>query len=53
MSYRIGSQGEPNINSVEVHQQLSTNGHPVDCALVGAGSLWPFRWGFVFCPIFL
>jgi hypothetical protein len=29
-----------NINSVEVHPQLSYNGHPVDGALVGAGSLW-------------
>jgi len=31
---------KPNINSVEVHPQLSDNGHPVDAALVGAGSLW-------------
>jgi hypothetical protein len=31
---------KPNINSVEVHPQLSKNGHPVDGALVGAGSLW-------------
>jgi hypothetical protein len=30
----------PNINSVAVHPQLSNNGHPVDGALVGAGSLW-------------
>jgi hypothetical protein len=29
---------KPNINSVEVHPQLSTNGHPVDGALVGASS---------------
>jgi hypothetical protein len=29
-----------NINSVEVHPQLSNNGHRVDGALVGAGSLW-------------
>jgi hypothetical protein len=30
-----------NINWVEVHPQLSNNGHPVDDALVGAaGSLW-------------
>jgi hypothetical protein len=28
---------KPNINSVEVHPQLSDNGHPVDDALVGAG----------------
>jgi len=34
---------KPNINSVEVHPQLSNNGHPVDGALVGAGSMWPFR----------
>jgi len=26
---------KPNINSVEVHPQLSNNGHPVDGALVG------------------
>jgi hypothetical protein len=32
---------KPNINSVELHPQLSNNGHPVDGALVGAGSLWP------------
>jgi hypothetical protein len=29
------------INSVKVHPQLSNNGHPVDGALGGAGSLWP------------
>jgi hypothetical protein len=29
---------KPNINSVEVHPQLSNNGHPVDGAPVGAGS---------------
>jgi len=28
---------KPNINSVEVHPQLSNNGHPVDGVLVGAG----------------
>jgi len=28
-------------NSVEDHPQLSHNRHPVDGALVGAGSLWP------------
>jgi hypothetical protein len=32
---------KPNINSVEVHPQLSNKGHAVDGALVGAGSLWP------------
>jgi hypothetical protein len=32
---------KPNINkSVEVHPQLSNNGHPVDGALMGAGSPW-------------
>jgi hypothetical protein len=30
---------KPNINSVEVHPQLSDNRQPVDGALVGAGSL--------------
>jgi hypothetical protein len=35
---------KPNINSVEVHPQLSINRHPVDGALVGAGSLWSHRW---------
>jgi hypothetical protein len=29
---------KPNINSVDVHPQLSNNGHPVDGVLVGAGS---------------
>jgi len=28
------------INSVEVHPQLSHNGHPVDGVLVSSGSLW-------------
>jgi hypothetical protein len=32
------------INSVEVHPQLSDDSHPVDGALVGAGSLWPTGW---------
>jgi hypothetical protein len=32
---------KPNINSVEVHPQLSSNGHPVDGAMVGASSPWP------------
>jgi hypothetical protein len=35
---------KPNINSVEVHPQLSNYGHPVDGLLVGAGSLWPCRF---------
>ncbi len=30
------------INSVEVHSQLSNEGHPVDGVLVGAGRLSPF-----------
>jgi hypothetical protein len=32
---------KPDVNSLEVHLQLSHNGHPVDGVLVGAGSLWP------------
>jgi len=32
---------KPCTNSVEVHPQLSNNRHPVNGALVGAGSLWP------------
>jgi hypothetical protein len=36
---------KPNINSVEVHPQLSSNGHPVDGVLVGAGSLGRGQWG--------
>jgi hypothetical protein len=35
------TKAKPKINSVEVHSQLTSNGHPVDGALVGAGSLWP------------
>jgi hypothetical protein len=31
---------KPGSNSVDVHPQLSQNGHPVDGALVCAGSLW-------------
>jgi hypothetical protein len=39
ISYRIGyTKMKPNINSVEVHPQLSNNGHPVDGAQVGVGS---------------
>jgi hypothetical protein len=36
-------------NSVEDHPQLSHNRHPVDGALVDAGSLWPA----LFCRFFL
>jgi hypothetical protein len=32
-----------NINSVEVHAQLSNKGHLVDGELVGAGSKWPLH----------
>jgi len=35
------TQVKPNINSVKVHPHLCNNRHPVDGALVGAGSLWP------------
>jgi hypothetical protein len=34
---------KPNINSVEIHPQLSNNGYPVDGALVDAGSPCPAR----------
>jgi hypothetical protein len=32
---------KPSINSVELHPQLSDNGHRVDDVLVGAGLQWP------------
>jgi len=35
---------KPNINSVEVHPQLSNNRHPVDGGLMGAGFLWRLNW---------
>jgi hypothetical protein len=35
------------INSVEVHPQLSDDSHPVDGALVGAGSLWPTAASYI------
>jgi hypothetical protein len=41
----LGTNVKQNINSVEVLPQLSTKGHPVDGALVGAGSLWPYKTG--------
>jgi len=31
---------KPNVKSVQVHPQLSNDGHPVDGALVGAASFW-------------
>jgi hypothetical protein len=31
---------KPNINAVQIHPQVSNNGHPVNGVLVGAGSLW-------------
>jgi hypothetical protein len=34
---------KPNMNSVEVHAQLSNNRHPEDGVQVGAGSVWPLR----------
>jgi hypothetical protein len=46
---------QPNINSVEVHPQLSNNGHPVDGVPVGASSLWEMvygcGWGINFATI--
>jgi len=38
---------KPNVNSVEVHPQLFNNGHPMDGALVGVGSLWPLIRGYL------
>ncbi len=34
---------KPNINSIEVHPQPSSKGHPVGGVLVGAGSSWPLK----------
>jgi hypothetical protein len=39
---------KPNINSVEVHPQLSNNSHQVGGMLLGAGSLWPIFRPFTF-----
>jgi hypothetical protein len=35
-------QPKPGSSFVEDHPQLSYNKHPVDGALVGVGSLWPY-----------
>jgi hypothetical protein len=44
ISYRSGYQGETKIlTQLRFHPQLSNNMHPVDGALVGAGSLLPCR----------
>jgi hypothetical protein len=53
VSYGICYQGEPKINSVEVHSQLSNNRHPVDGAVVGAGSLWPKNIEFLDSDLFI
>ncbi len=46
---QLVTEVKPNINSAEVHPQLSNNGHPVDGVLVvGAGSLWPVWWPIEF-----
>jgi hypothetical protein len=37
---------KPDVISVKIHPQLSRNGHPMDGALVGAGSLWPKLFPF-------
>jgi hypothetical protein len=39
VKWKLVTKLKPNINSVEVHPQLSNKGHPVDGVLVGAGSL--------------
>jgi len=44
---------KPNIKSVQVHPQLSNDGHPVDGAPVGAASFWPkekHNQNNKFCP---
>jgi hypothetical protein len=40
---------KPGSNSVEDHPQRSHDGHPVDGAVVGAGSLWAHSRG-IFTP---
>jgi hypothetical protein len=35
---------KPNVNSVEIHPQLSNNGHPMDGVPMGVGSLWLKTW---------
>jgi hypothetical protein len=40
---KLVTKVKPTINSVEIHPQLSSNEHPVDGVLVGAGSLWPLH----------
>jgi hypothetical protein len=44
---KLVTKVKPNVNSVEIHPQLSNKGLPVDGALVGAGSLWPLG---LICP---
>ncbi len=43
---------KPNINSIEVHLQLSNKDHPMDGALVGAGTLWPHNLTLVFYRLY-
>jgi hypothetical protein len=38
---KLVTKVKPNINSNEVHPQLSNNGHPMDGALLGAGHCGP------------
>jgi hypothetical protein len=47
------TKAKPKINSVEVHSQLSSNRHPVDGALVRAGSLWPKTRRFFDSDLFI
>jgi hypothetical protein len=44
---KLFTKVKPNVNSVEVHPQLFNNGHPMDGALVGVGSLWPLIRGYL------
>ncbi len=43
-------KAKPNIISIEVHPQLSSDGHLVDGVLMGASSLWLF---FKYLRLFL
>jgi hypothetical protein len=42
---KLVNKVKPNINSIEIHSSMSNNGHPIDGALVGVSSLWPYFMG--------
>jgi hypothetical protein len=37
---------KPDIDSIEIHPQLSHKGHPVDGVLLGSYSFWPLAMSF-------